>query len=553
MTKLDPRLRDFKNFLYLVWKHLNLPSPTPVQYQIADYLQDGGNKRIIIEAFRGVGKSWITSAFACWNLLLDPQTKILVVSASKSRADDFSNFTRRLIREMSLLQHLAPLDDQRDSIMAFDVGPARASHAPSVKSVGITGQLTGSRANLIIADDVESANNSDTQVQREKLSETVKEFDAVLSPGGRIVYLGTPQTEESIYNQLETRGYKCRVWTARYPKSDKDFESYNGRLSPELTDAYLKDPEGLRWKPTDPQRFSSQDLDERQASYGRSGFQLQFMLDTSLSDADKYPLKTTDCLVMNLDKDQAPVKVVWGNVRDNLLQDLPNPGFVGDRWYKPMFVSKEWSPYQGSLLAIDPAGRGKDELGWAVVNHLNGQLYLMDAGGLMGGYDEKNLTYLATKAYENKVNLIWIESNFGDGMFTQLLKPVLGRIYPCTVEEIHHTGQKEKRIIDTLEPILNQHRLVVDQKLILKDNETEHKDYRLFYQLTHLTKDRGSLLHEDRLEAVSMGVHYWVEHMAQTQDTAIEDHRSEALQKELDHFMEHVFGHNPQSEQWVRV
>ena len=170
---MDNRLKNFKNFLYLCWKFLNLPNPTPIQYDIADYLQSK-ERRLVIEAFRGVGKSWITSAFVCHQLLLNPQRNILVVSASKNRADDFSTFTQRLINEMPILQHLIPRDDQRHSKISFDVAPAIASHAPSVKSMGITGQLTGSRADLIIADDVESANNSQTQLMRDRLSETVK-------------------------------------------------------------------------------------------------------------------------------------------------------------------------------------------------------------------------------------------------------------------------------------------------------------------------------------------------------------------------------------------
>lgn len=547
---IDPRLRDFKNFLYLVWKHLNLPQPTPIQYDIADYLQDTTNRRIIIEAFRGVGKSWITSAFVCWNLLLDPQMKVLVVSASKTRSDDFSIFTKRLINEMPVLRHLIPKDDQRNSNVAFDVGPAAASHAPSVKSLGITGQLTGSRANLIISDDCESANNSDTQTQREKLSETVKEFDAVLSPGGRIIYLGTPQTEESIYNQLEQRGYKCRVWPARYPKDDKKLEAYGNRLAPLIYDTYNQDP-SIAWKPTDPQRFDSADLIEREASYGRSGFQLQFMLDTTLSDAERYPLKLSDLMVMTTNVDMAPVKVVYGHSRETMLPDLPNPGFTGDRFYRPLWVSEQWDNWQGAVLTIDPAGRGKDELGYAVTKMINGQIYCTASGGLFGGYDETNLVKLATVALQHKVNLILIESNFGDGMFTQLIKPVLSRLYPCTVEEIHHTGQKEKRIIDTLEPVLNQHRLVVDERVVKDDDKMEHKEYRLFYQLTHLTKDRGSLSHEDRLEALAMGVAYWVEHMARSQDDVLSLHKEKMLREELDKFMENVFNREPQSDQWV--
>ena len=104
-SQLDLIKNDFRNFLYIAWKHLALPDPTPIQYDIAEYLQDGP-KRLIIQAFRGVGKSWITSAFVVWKLLCDPQLKFLVISASKQRSDDFSTFTKRIIHEMPILQHL---------------------------------------------------------------------------------------------------------------------------------------------------------------------------------------------------------------------------------------------------------------------------------------------------------------------------------------------------------------------------------------------------------------------------------------------------------------
>ena len=153
-VEVPPQLKNFKNFVYLVWKHLNLPDPTPLQYDIAEYLQHGP-KRSVIMAFRGVGKSWITSAFVVHQLLLDPSKNILVVSASKNRSDDFSTFTLRIIQEIPILQGLKPSENQRFSKIAFDVGPAPASHAPSVKSLGISSQLTGSRADIIVADDVE--------------------------------------------------------------------------------------------------------------------------------------------------------------------------------------------------------------------------------------------------------------------------------------------------------------------------------------------------------------------------------------------------------------
>ena len=548
-------MQDFRNFLYIVWKHLNLPDPTPLQYDIADFLQSKQHKRKVIEAFRGCGKSWITSAYVCHRLLLNPNEKILVVSASKQRADDFSIFTKRLLGEIPMLQHLAPTDKARNSNIAFDVQGIQPAHAPSVKSVGVTGQMTGSRATLIIADDVESANNSATQVQREKLSETIKEFEAIITPDptSEIVFLGTPQTEESIYNLLEERGYVQQIWTARFPKDTKALLSYGSKLAKFIKDKWTEE---LAWVPVDPKRFDDLDLSEREASYGRSGFALQFQLDTTLSDADKYPLKLADLIVMDIDKEKAPVKISWGTRKEERIEDLPNVGFTGDRFHKPFFVSDQWDEYSGTVMSIDPSGRGKDKTGYAIVKQLNGMLFVVDAGGLLGGYSPEALETLAKKAREHQVNEIVIESNFGDGMFSTLLKPVLSRIYPVTInpDEVRHNTQKELRIIDSLEVIMNQHRLIVDKGLILKDARIEDKNHQLFYQMTRMTRQKGALLHDDAIDALAIACKYWTVALERDSHQALNDYKEEALRKELDKFMESAGQlENFKDDLWVSV
>ena len=455
---------------------------------------------------------------------------------------------------MEILQHLAPNDDQRNSNIAFDVAPSRASHAPSVKSVGVTGQMTGSRASLIIADDVESANNSATQTQREKLSETIKEFEAILTPDptSEIIYLGTPQTEESIYNLLAERGYKQQIWTARYPKDAKQLASYGPKLAPYVADRWTEDN---AWTPVDPDRFDDVDLSERETSYGRSGFALQFMLDTTLSDQDKYPLKLSDLIVMDIDRDKCPVKVAWGSRTDEVIKDLPNVGFTGDRFHKPLYVSDEWEDYSGTVMSIDPAGRGKDNTGYAIVKQLNGMLYVVDAGGLPGGYSPEALTDIAKKAREHKVNEIIIESNFGDGMFSSLLKPILTKIYPVSInpDEVRHNTQKEMRIIDSLEVIMNSHRLVVDKSLVIKDSRMENKNHQLFYQMTRLTRQRGALLHDDAIDALAIACKYWTEALERDSDTALDDYKEEWRENELRKFMESAgqLGSSEAYDKWV--
>lgn len=551
----DPLKADFRNFLWLVWQHLNLPEPTPVQYDIAHWLQNGP-RRLVIEAFRGVGKSWVTSAFVCWLLYCNPQLKILVVSASKQRADDFSTFTLRLIREMEVLRFLEPRADQRESKVAFDVGPARPDHSPSVKSVGITGQIAGSRADVIVADDIEVPNNSATQALRDKLSEAVKEFDAVLKPGGRIIYLGTPQSEQSLYNLLPERGYVVRIWPARYP-SDTKREKYGAKLAPMIANALDANP-ALAGSSTDPRRFSHEDLQEREASYGRSGFALQFQLDTSLADADRYPLKLADLIVYPLDTMRGPSDLVWASGSQNALDDIQAVGLAGDRYHAPAWTSPDFAEWEGSAMFIDPSGRGKDETAYAVVKTLNGRMFLTAAGGLRGGYDEVTLRSILMVAKRHNVNIILAEPNYGGGMFTALLKGVAQQVYPVRIEDAEWSrAQKEARIIDTLEPVMNQHRLVVCPSVIEQDYRStenyameEQQSYRLFYQMTRLTADRGSLAHDDRLDALAGAVAYWSAVMGRDTTKAAIDQKDKVLDAEIEKFLASALGKDREPERW---
>mgnify|MGYP003133615096 CR=1 FL=1 len=548
-------LYDFRNFLFLAWEHLGLPNPTPVQYDIAQYIQNGPKRRCV-QAFRGVGKSWITSAYVCHQLLLDPSRNILVVSASKQRADDFSTFTLRLIDEMPVLQHLKPKENQRNSKIAFDVGPAPASHAPSVTSKGITSQITGARADIIVADDTESLNNSATQMMRDKLSEAIKEFDAVLKPDGQVIYLGTPQTEQSIYNALPNRGYDVKIWPSRYP-TEKQKEMYGNRLAPKVSEELENNPD-LATTPTDKDRFDEFDLLEREASYGKAGFALQFMLDTTLSDQDLYPLKLSDLIVMAVNPENAPDKPIWSTEPDLAYKDLPCVGFNGDRYYRPMAITGEWRPYDGSVMAIDPSGRGADETAYAVVKALNGFLYVTAAGGIKGGYSEDSLKELSLIAKRQGVNLVLVESNFGDGMFTELLRPVINKIHKVTLEEVRHNIQKERRIIDTLEPVMSSHRLVIDEAIIKNDYASTQDlgpekalQYQLFYQMTRVTRQRGALRHDDRLDVLAMAVGHWSESMAQDIESRIQARREEALRDDLENFMEHAIHKKPSPRTWM--
>ena len=509
---------DFKLFLQALWDQLDLPSPTRAQYAIADYLQNGP-KRLQIQAFRGVGKSWITGAFVLWTLFNDAERKIMIISASKERADNMSIFLQKLIIETPWLKHLQPKsDDSRWSRISFDVN-CSPHQAPSVKSVGITGQLTGSRADLMILDDIEVPGNSMTELMREKLLQLCTEAESILTPkdDSRIMYLGTPQTTFTVYRKLAERSYRPFVWPARYPRS---LSNYEGLLAPQLQEDIDMGAES--WDVTDPDRFDADDLVDREASMGRSNFMLQFMLDTSLSDAEKFPLKMADLVVTSVNPREAPDAVVWCSDPSNVIKELPTVGLPGDYFYKPMQLQGQWGEYTETICSVDPSGRGSDETAAAYISQKNGFLYLHEIRAYRDGYSDKTLLDILRGCKKYNVSTLVIETNFGDGIVSELFKKHLQQTKQnIFVDEVRANVRKEDRIIDSLEPVLNQHRLVVDRGVIDWDYNS-NKDaapeerllYMLFYQMSRMCREKGAVKHDDRLDCLAQGVKYYTDALA---------------------------------------
>ena len=540
--------KDFRIFLTAIWTHINLRVPTRSQLCIAEYLQHGP-KRLQIQAFRGVGKSWITAAFVLWTLFNDPNEKIMVVSASKDRADSFSIFCQRLILEVPWLSHLKPKnDDQRWSRISFDVGPAAPHQAPSVKSVGITGQLTGSRADLMVLDDVEVPNNSMTELQREKLLQLVTECESILTPKrqSRIMFLGTPQTTFTVYNKLRERSYRPFVWPARYPRK---IAMYDGLLAPQLVEDLDKEDD-LTWKPTDT-RFKEEDLLERESSMGRSNFMLQFMLDTSLSDAQKFPLKFADLIVNSVNPTHAPENIIWCSDPDNIVKDLPCVGLPGDYYYRPMAIQGEWLEYAETICSVDPSGRGADETVATFLSQLNGLIYVHEMYASKDGYSDKTLLQILRRSRKYDASTLLIESNFGDGIVSELFRKHCQTTKTnINIEETRANVRKEDRIIDSLEPVFNQHRLVIDPKVIEWDyasnaNEaTENRfQYMLGYQISRMCREKGAVKHDDRVDALAQGVKWFTAALSISADAVKIDREK---QEWIDHLQ--AWMDDPQSE-----
>ena len=526
--QLKKLLNDFPTYLRYVYHYINLPDSTPLQNRIAEILGENPS-RLILEAARGTGKSYIGAIYTTWRLLRNPDEKILVVSASGPKAIEIATFIRRLFEDVPLLRHLRPGPEQRDSVLSFDVAGCKVAIAPSVSCSGITSQITGKRASLIIADDVEIPSNSMTELMREKLIARTQEFEALLIPDmpSSIIYLGTPQSMESIYNKLE---YPTAVLPAQVPE---DPEVYEGKLDDWIL---------LQGKPgeaTDKVRFPEEVLLERQAGMGLAGYKLQYMLDTTLSDAERFPLKQKDLIVYPLDKIEAPSIITHTYSTDYVIKDIPNFGFTGDTFHRPIRVDG-YMKYDKIIMSIDPSSDGGDESSYAILGLLSGNVYLIDWGGYKQGSSDDTLVKLAMKAEEYKVNEIVPEKNFGAGIWTELFRKTLINIYPCTIiDDFRVSGQKEQRIITNMYPILEKHQLIVNEDALrresdwIQQNPVENLQYGLMYQMTHITYERGAIPHDDRLDAVSNGIMYLAEHLLVSPEKRLEAIKEKEMEEWL--------------------
>ena len=560
---LPPELEDLSNFTAYILRELGLVEPdggpTKQQIGILDWMQNGPDRQITI-GFRGIAKSTLAAIYASWRLMRDPiNEKILIPSNTETKAVEITTQMLNWFKTIELLQCLTPLADGRSSAKAFDVGPVipGRDQAPSVRACGILSSgLTGKRCSCAIPDDIETLNNSITPLKQQRLADAVTELEQIILPEAgqllprRVMFLGTPHLETSLYLELaRNRGYAIRYWPALYPDPSKEEEvgCYEGNLDPLIHAEALADP-SLVGEPTDPERFGAEELEKRKLGNTRISWQLNWMLNCRLSTLDRYPIRLGDLIVLALDGKALPETISWGNGPEMRLQELVCTGMGADRWYyRPAFVG-HWIAREDEwrcVMSVDPSGRGKDEMSWAVVAELNGNLFVLEVGGTRLGYSEEALKQLALIAKRWKVNLITTEPNFGDGMFDSLLAPILTEIYPVAIEPAPRSAmQKERRIVDVLSPLIQQHRMVMSKELIANDYleaemDPENGHQRsLMYQLSRITSDRGCLPFDDRIDALAIAAAYYVDSVAQDQDRQAQARQDELDQAVLDCFFD---------------
>jgi hypothetical protein len=544
-------LRDhyalFEDFLFDCMTELMGFKCSDLQIDIGRFLQSDVQYGMI-QAQRSQAKSTIVAMFAVWQLIHDCKHRILIISAGSEVAAEIANWVIQIIMNWDILECLRPdrTHGDRASSKSFDINwqLKGAEKSPSVACIGITANMQGRRADLLIPDDIESSKNGSTEVQRAALEHLSKDFTSICQKG-RIMYLGTPQTVDSIYNNLTSRGYQIRVWTGRYPTVD-ELKFYEGRLAPFLQDLMDNDPtlqlgggvDGSRGQPTDPVLLGEDLLCSKELDQGPAYFNLQHMLNTNLSDEMRHPLKTKNLIMMNFPIDKGPGEVQWMPAPLNKIT-VAIGSFTGKHeFYRPWSVSEKLYEYEGKHMYVDTAGGGKngDETVAAVTYQLHGYVYLAEILRLKGGYSEENYDQLSALSFKHSVNIIHVEKNFGFGAFASNWRPnilnyyqTMGKTGCPAIEDVWESGQKELRIIDTLEPLMARHKFIVHEDIITYDVAASKpypvdisESYKFFHQLSKISTEKGALIHDDSLDAVAGSVRYWVEQMALDQTKRME-------------------------------
>lgn len=529
---LQAHYKDFIPFLEDGMAELGF-STTDIQIEIGNWMQHGP-QYLMVQAQRGQAKTTVAALFAVWCLIHSPAHRVLIISAGGTQAEEISTLIVRIIMSMDVLECMRPdkMAGDRTSTQAFDLHHSLKGldKSPSVACVGIDSNLQGKRADLLIPDDIESGKNSATPTQRAKLLHITKDFTSINSTG-RIIWLGTPQTMESIYNSLPARGVAIRVWPGRYPTTEQ-CKHYGNNLAPSISRKLAANPGlatgggylGDQGQPVDPILLNEEALQKKELDQGEAYFQLQHMLNTTLADALRFPLKPEKLCVLKPSGARFPLVIVRGML-DSHAKDFS----VADHAFKMMVpheISQETSVLQSQWAYIDPAAGGAngDETAWAIGGFLNGNIHLLSAGGMPGGYDEEKLTHLAKLMARFKLDGITIEKNMGHGAFRAIWTPILRKYLQCQIDDDLVTGQKEARLINTLAPIMGRGALIVSEAVVEEDAETlagysasVRQSYSLFYQLAKLSATRGALLHDDRADALEGLCRHYNEQLAQDQ------------------------------------
>ena len=191
---------------FLMWAERMRWQVPDCHYRACHWLEHRGDLAVL-RCFRGFGKSTILAVYNAWRYYQDRQYRILHQSESDGTAYKTSRDTQNVLRNHPLTKGLLP--DGQGTVEQWWVNGALDLRNGSMYAKGILSNVTSARANECQNDDVEVPRNIQTPEAREKLRYRLGEQTHILIPGGRKLFIGTPHTHDSLYDEIEALGADC--------------------------------------------------------------------------------------------------------------------------------------------------------------------------------------------------------------------------------------------------------------------------------------------------------------------------------------------------------
>lgn len=412
---------DFAVFLE-TWNAVQGMETPPVHCRIADWLQacwDNGDTKMLLMAFRSCGKSTLVGLFCAWLLWRDADLRILVLAAESTLAGKMVRNIKKIIERHPFTKSLKPSNPDQWAADRFTIKREAELRDPSVLAAGITGNITGSRADLVIYDDVEVPNTSRSIDLRDDLRERIAESHFTLAAGGRQIFVGTPHTYFSIY--------------ADAPRIELDEETAFLNDFKRLEVPILDDRGQSAW----PERYRAKDIEAIRIERGPNKFLSQMML--------------------------RPINVVESRLNTALLQfyDAPLHDHLAQNSLqlkigemKMVSCSAWWDPAFGaakgdsSVLAIVFS----DDKNRRYLHHLE---YITVKESDERSEAVQQCEVIANLVMRYFVPRLAIETNGIGGFLPGTLKQVFKKYkVPCAILEKHSSEKKSTRILEAYDALM---------------------------------------------------------------------------------------------------
>jgi len=402
------------------WNALQGQSTPGLHARMAGWLADARAARatgLVLLAFRASGKSTLIGLFCAWLLARDPDLRVLVLAAEEALARKMVRNVKRIVERHPATAGLKPVRADMWASDQFVVVRQAELRDPSMLARGLAGNITGSRADVVICDDVEVPNTCDTHAKRVELRERLAEIDYVLVPGGLQLYIGTPHSYYSIY-AAEAR--------AEAGESVPFLDGFTRLSIPVVA------PDGTyAW----PERFDLTRIDAVRRRTGPQKFRAQMMLE---------PVADGAC---RLDPDRlvaydAPLDYAEGNGAPVLSIDGKQMVSAGC-WWDPSYGTATGDSSVVAVVFADKEGHC----------YLHEVKYLAVPAGTRPEDEAKAFCrQVAEFARRNHVPVVRVETNGLGGFLPGLLRgEILAAKAGCAAVGIHNRVPKARRILDAFD------------------------------------------------------------------------------------------------------